>query len=86
LLDNTASARHRIDSAKTLNDFAANGPAGVPASDRFQITIVMNSDVLHFDKSIEINPNDVPFNNSNILLEESAFTTIATKKKEGSDD
>ena len=32
--DDSQSARHRIDSAKVLNDFAANGPQGVPASDR----------------------------------------------------
>ena len=31
------SARHRIDSCKVLNDFAANGPDGVPAADRFII-------------------------------------------------
>jgi hypothetical protein len=72
LLDNTANARHRIDSCKVLNDFAANGPEAAPASDRFIISIVLNSDnsggepaALHFNKSIrplspgEVDPDDV---------------------------
>ena len=50
---------------KVLNDFAANGPAGAPAADRFQITIVLNADnpsaphTLHFDKSIKPDPHDI---------------------------
>jgi hypothetical protein len=63
--DPAASPKHRIDSAKTLDQFAANGPTGAPATDRFQITIVLSADggnadtdVIHFDKSIAINPND----------------------------
>src|SRR4051812_19972590 len=43
LLDDSANARHRIDSAKTLNDFAAHGPQGAPAADRFVITINLGS-------------------------------------------
>jgi hypothetical protein len=58
LMDAGQSARHRIDSAKVLNDFAANGPQGAPAGDRFIISIVLNGDVERYDKSIEINPND----------------------------
>ena len=54
-----ANDRHRIDACKTLNDFAANGPQGAPAADRFQITIVLNSDVERYDKSIVVDPNDV---------------------------
>ena len=57
------SPRHRIDSAKALDAFAANGPEAAPASDRFQITINLGADVLHFDKSIAIDANDIdPFN------------------------
>jgi hypothetical protein len=56
--DVSASPRHRVDAIKTLNDFSSNGPEGTPASDRFQITIVLNGDVERFDKSIEINAND----------------------------
>jgi hypothetical protein len=59
LNDTAQSARHRIDSAKVLNDFAANGPAGVPASDRFIITINLGSDTLRFNKSIECNAGDI---------------------------
>ena len=63
MLDASASPKHRIDSAKALDAFAANGPEAAPASDRFQITINLGSDVLHFDKSIAIDANDVdPFN------------------------
>jgi hypothetical protein len=51
--DPAASPRHRVDAIKTLDGMAANGPESAPASaDRFQITIVINDDVLHFDKSI----------------------------------
>ena len=62
--DDSQSARHRIDSCKMLNDFAANGPAGVPAADRFLIQINLGSDTLTFNKSIrplepgEIDPDD----------------------------
>ena len=59
MLDANASPKHRIDSAKALDAFAANGPEAAPASDRFQITINLGSDVLHFDKSIAIDANDV---------------------------
>jgi hypothetical protein len=59
LMDDNANARHRIDSAKVLNDFAANGPAGAPAADRFQITINLGADTLKFDKSIAVDANDI---------------------------
>jgi hypothetical protein len=60
-----ANDRHRIDACKVLNDFAANGPAGVPAADRFQIVINLGADlegkpiVEKYDKSIAIDVNDV---------------------------
>jgi hypothetical protein len=53
------SPRHKIDAIRTLDGMAANGPQGVPASDRFQITINLGADhILHFDKSIDVTPND----------------------------
>jgi hypothetical protein len=60
LLAKDANPRHRIDSCKVLNDLAANGPGDTaPAADRFQITINLGADhILHFDKSIDITPND----------------------------
>jgi hypothetical protein len=69
--DVNANARHRIQSAEVLDRFAANGPGAAPPADRFQITIILNADrkssdadadadVIHFDKSISINPNDEP--------------------------
>jgi hypothetical protein len=67
MMDTNANARHRIQSAEVLDRFAANGPEAPPTPDRFQITIVLTadgnkseSDVIHFDKSIAINPNDEP--------------------------
>ena len=35
--DVSASPRHRVDAIKVLDTFAANGPQGVPAADRFLI-------------------------------------------------
>jgi hypothetical protein len=86
--DTAASPRHRVDAIKTLDGMAANGPAAAGGqSDRFIITIVMNDQVLKFDKSISINPHDSdPFNDTNTTLEETAFTAIATKKTDGDDD
>jgi hypothetical protein len=57
--DVSASPRHRIDAIRTLDTFAANGPAGVPASDRFIIQINLGADTLTFNKSIKPDPNDI---------------------------
>ena len=64
LNDAAQSARHRIDSAKTLNDFASNGAeAAAGQSDRFIITINLGEDVLRFNKSIKPDATDIdPFN------------------------
>jgi hypothetical protein len=54
-----SNARHVVDAVKTLDALATDGrPEGAPASDRFVITINLGTDVLHFDKSIAIDPND----------------------------
>ena len=73
MMDDSANARHRIDSAKVLNDFAANGPAAAPAGDRFIISIVLNGDVETYNKSIEVNPNDI---------DTGTMAAIAAKKKD----
>lgn len=67
MLDANVSPRHRIDSAQALDAFAATRPEGVPAADRFQITINLggDSDVLRFNKSINIDPNDTDPNDTN---------------------
>jgi hypothetical protein len=63
--DPNASPRHRVDAIKTLDTFAANGPQGAPASDRFSIVINLGSDidgkpiVEKYDRSIAIDVNDV---------------------------
>jgi hypothetical protein len=59
MLDDKASPKHRIDSAKVLDGLAANGPQGVPAADRFIIQIVLNGDVETYNKSRTIDANDV---------------------------
>jgi hypothetical protein len=57
LNDNKANARHRIESAREIRAIANVGPDSTPATDRFQITIVLNADgstdprdVIQFDK------------------------------------
>jgi hypothetical protein len=81
MLDPAASPKHRIDSAKVLDQFAANGPEAAPAADRFVITINLGDDVLKFDKSIAIDPNDVDPNDTNTKM----LPIIATKKKDDGD-
>lgn len=93
LLDDTANARHRIDSCKVLNDFASNGPGEtVPDSTRFIISINLGSDSLHFNKSIrplapgEVDPNEVvssePFGYPNPMPPD-MIAAITAKKKDG---
>jgi hypothetical protein len=88
LLAKDANPRHRIDSAKVLNDFC-NGPGDTaPASDRFIINIVLNADgsgsepaTLHFNKRItplepgEVDPDDI--NDTGMIA------AITTKKEDG---
>jgi len=81
MLDPAASPKHRIDSAKVLDQFAANGPEAAPAADRFIITINLGDDVLHFDKSIAIDPNDVDPNDTNTKM----LPITAAKKKDDGD-
>jgi hypothetical protein len=83
MLDASASPKHRIDSAKALDAFAANGPEAAPASDRFQITINLGADVLHFDKSIAVDANDVdPFNDTDTTPQELLAAIAANKRKD----
>ena len=82
--DAGASARHRIESARELRQIAANGPEAAPASDRFQITINLGADVLHFDKSIAIDANDVDPHNTD-TTPQGLLAAIAAKKRDGGD-
>jgi hypothetical protein len=80
--DPNANPRHRIDSAKALDDFAANGPgATVPAEARFIIQINMGADhVENYSKSIKVDPLDQdPFNPTPAEV----LAAIAAKKSEG---
>src|SRR5262245_50662983 len=82
MLDASASPKHRIGSAKVLDQFAANGPQSVPAGDRFIITINLGTDdsgaevVEHYNKSIAINADDVDPNDAG------AVAAITTTKKD----
>jgi hypothetical protein len=84
LHDDDASARHRIESARELRQIAANGPEAAPASDRFQIIINLGDDVLKFDKSIEINPNDADPHNTDTTPQE-LLPIIAARRRDGDD-
>jgi hypothetical protein len=65
LLDDTANARHRIDSAKELNAFATDGVAEAAAGQFFEIVINLGADQNgqpireHYKKplAIDISPN-----------------------------
>ena len=78
--DASASPRHRVDAIKTLDTFASNGPESAPAGDRFVIQINLGSDVLKFDKSFAINPDDVDPNDTMPTI-----AAIAAKKSTDDD-
>jgi hypothetical protein len=82
MLDASASPKHRIDSAKALDAFAANGPEAAPASDRFQIIINLGDEVLHFDKSIAVAPNDVDPNDTDTTPQGLLPIIAANKRKD----
>ena len=85
--DDSQSARHRIDSCKVLNDFATNGPAGVPAADRFIIQINLGSDTLAFNKSIRpLEPGEIDPDDSSPDVDAGVVAVIAAKKSQGGGD
>jgi hypothetical protein len=87
LLDNSANARHRIDSAKTLNDFAANGPEAATAGTRFEIVINLGSDTLTFNKSIRpIEPGEIDPDDCGPDVDTSVVAAIAAKKSQDGGD
>lgn len=83
MLDERASPRHRVDAAKTLDAFAANGPETPAPGARFVITINLGEGhIEHYDKPLTIGPNDVnpdDINNNSM----GAIAAIATKKGDG---
>jgi hypothetical protein len=84
--DDGTSPRHRIESARELRQIADSGKeaASASASDRFQIIINLGDDVLKFDKSIEINPNDTDPHNTD-TTPQGLLPIIAAKKRDGGD-
>jgi len=59
LLNEKNSPKHRIDAAKTLDQFAGNGPQATEESERVIVTINLGADhKLVFDKPIRPGPDD----------------------------
>jgi hypothetical protein len=57
--DETANARHKIESIRELRQIAApENAGGTGQSDRFVITINIGDESLTYNKSIAIDPND----------------------------
>ena len=81
--DPGSNARHVIDAVKTLDTLASTGAEAAAAGARFEITIVLNSDVERYSKSIAIDANDVDPNE--IDRPQSALATITNRPK-GDDD
>ena len=72
--DAGANSRHRLDAGALLDRLAATGPEAANVnSTRFIIRIDLSGDVLNFNRSIEINPNDIDPNDPNVI------TAIAAK-------
>jgi archaeosine-15-forming tRNA-guanine transglycosylase len=82
LHDDSASPRHRIESARELRQIAANGPEAAPAADRFVITINLGAEVLHFDKSIAIDANDIDPNDTHTAPQGLPAIVAANQRKD----
>jgi hypothetical protein len=79
--DPSANPRHRIDSAKALDDFAANGPEAAAAGARFVIQINLGADHIEtYSKSIAVDAEDEdPYHPTPPEI----LAAIAAKKNEG---
>jgi hypothetical protein len=81
--DDSQSARHRIDSCKVLNDFAANGPEAATAGTRFLIQINMGADTLTFNKQIRpLEPGEIDPDDSGPDIDTGVVAAIAAKKSQ----
>jgi hypothetical protein len=89
MLDPGGSAKHKIDAAKVLDQFADNGPQSAPASERFVIQINLGADangkeiVERYSKSIAIDVNDTEPNDPNATTQE--LVAIVASNKQGSE-
>jgi hypothetical protein len=88
LLDKNASPKHRIDSAKALDGFAVGGSdgAGVPAADKFTITINIGDDSRTYVKSLtpDTNPLNIDATDSDTMSWEMSAALTAKKEDGGS--
>jgi hypothetical protein len=85
LMNEAASARHRIESARELRVISTPENQSNPAAqtDRFIISIVLNSDVETYNKSFKIDANDTPPGAQPKLSEQPKLTIISN---DGSDN
>jgi hypothetical protein len=81
--DPNANDRHRIDSVKTLDALANTGAEAAAAGVRFEITINLGNESLHFNKSIAPDPNDIDPENPDPADAIAAITR--NKLKDGGD-
>jgi hypothetical protein len=83
LHDDSASPRHRIESARELRQIAANGPEAAQAADRFTITINFGTEVLHFEKLISIDANNVDSSDTDTAPQGLPAIVAANQRKDG---
>jgi hypothetical protein len=76
--DESANARHRIDSVKALDALADNGPGMAPAADRYVIRIDLSADAKL--RSAKPDPNDV------IVIDATPHKTPAAITDQSKDD
>jgi hypothetical protein len=81
--DDSASPRHRIESARELRNIATVGPEAAPMGDRFIIQINLGADVEYYSKSRAIDPNDVDPHNPNTAPQELLSIIAANKREDG---
>ena len=81
--DPNANERHRIDSIRALDALASHGAEAAAAGARFEITIVLNGDVEHYNKSIAVDVNDTDPNVDVTPQEAIAAITMNKLKDDG---
>jgi hypothetical protein len=88
--DPGSNARHVIDAVKALDSLTGGGAEAAAASARFEITIVLNSDldggadhVEHYSKSIAVNADDVAPNDASMMPQDMIAAFMTNKKDDG---
>jgi hypothetical protein len=82
--DPNQSARHRIDACREVRTVSAVGPEAAPAAsmDRFLIVIDLGGgEVLRFDKSKEIGPEDNNIKATKLIVEHDSDNNDADEQQ-----